>query len=74
MSVCERYLSIEQVLEILPVSEAFLAKARASGGGPPFCRMGSRVLYPYSGLMQFMESRIVSAPIPAPASDLLAAR
>jgi hypothetical protein len=39
----------------LRVSRSFLAKKRCSGGGPPFLKIGRRVLYRVSDLEEFTE-------------------
>ena len=39
----------------LGVSGSFLAKKRCTGGGPPFCKIGRRVLYDIADLQEFAE-------------------
>ncbi len=41
----EKYFSTRQAEERYKLSASFLAKLRVSGGGPPFLKIGRRVLY-----------------------------
>lgn len=52
----DRFLSVDDVMAIIPVSKAWLAKHRAAGDGPPFSKIGGRVLYSYKGLLEYMQS------------------
>ena len=54
----ESFLSVEQARKILPLSAPWYAKARAGGYGPPFVRVGARVLYPKSKLLAYCMERL----------------
>lgn len=41
----DRHLSVTEAAQHLKVSESYLNKLRCSGGGPPFLKFGSRVVY-----------------------------
>jgi predicted DNA-binding transcriptional regulator AlpA len=43
----------------LRLSERTLERSRVSGFGPPFCKLGRRVLYRADDLDQWITSRIV---------------
>lgn len=55
----EEFLSTDQVVDRLDgqLSRSTLNKWRCDGKGPPYCKLGSRVVYPVSGLMAFLEAR-----------------
>lgn len=42
---------------LLGVSKSFLDKKRVAGGGPLFCKVGSRVLYDPEDLQQWLVER-----------------
>lgn len=46
-----RLFSVTEAADYLGLSKSFLDKARISGDGPPFLKLGSRVLY-QSGTLQ----------------------
>lgn len=51
MVVVERaYLTSKEVADRWRLSDQTLANWRHAGKGPPFIRVGSRVLYPYEGI------------------------
>jgi hypothetical protein len=43
----------------LRLSERTLERSRVSGSGPPFCKLGRRVLYRADDLERWITSRIV---------------
>ena len=54
MSVSERpYLTSKEVAVRWRLSDQTLANWRSAGKGPPFIRVGSRVLYPIEGIHSF---------------------
>lgn len=40
-----KYMNTRQMAEYTGMSESWLEKARLRGGGPKFCRVGSKILY-----------------------------
>jgi hypothetical protein len=50
-------LTPQEVAIRLQVSLSFLAKARMSGNGPPYIRVGRSVRYAEASLSQWMKSR-----------------
>ena len=50
-------LDTAQAGEALGVAPATLAKWRVFGGGPPFVKLGARVLYPARDLEQWLAQR-----------------
>jgi len=51
-------LNVRQAAEYLGVSKSYLDKARVSGTGPAFCKLGNRVLYQRQVLDAFMDSHV----------------
>jgi hypothetical protein len=45
----------------LRLSERTLERSRVSGFGPPFCKLGRRVLYRADDLDQWIAGRVVSS-------------
>jgi predicted DNA-binding transcriptional regulator AlpA len=56
-STTERLLHSEDAANALNVSESWLAKARLSGTGPRYVKIGRAVRYPESSLREFIKSR-----------------
>jgi predicted DNA-binding transcriptional regulator AlpA len=57
----ERLLEVDEVAAKLRVSRSMLNKARVTGDGPPFIKIGSRVLYDERDLEKFItDSRLRS--------------
>ena len=50
-------LSVDQAAQRLGLSTSWLNKARISGGGPPYLKLGRRVLYDRSDLDVWMAAR-----------------
>jgi hypothetical protein len=50
----ERLLEVDEVAAKLRVSRSMLNKARVTGDGPPFIKIGSRVLYDERDLEKFI--------------------
>ena len=51
MSSSDRqYLTSKEVADRWRLSDQTLANWRSAGKGPPFIRVGSRVLYPFDGI------------------------
>jgi predicted DNA-binding transcriptional regulator AlpA len=57
MSQNSPLLSVEAAAETLAVSISWLNKLRVSGGGPPFSKLGRRVVYSYQDLQDWVASR-----------------
>lgn len=54
MSSSERqYLTSKEVADRWRLSDQTLANWRSAGKGPPFIRVGSRVLYPVEGIYSY---------------------
>ena len=47
----------EEIADRLKVSLSWLAKARMSGDGPPFIKVGRAIRYSEAALQQWMKSR-----------------
>jgi excisionase family DNA binding protein len=60
MSTTPRYLSTEQAAELLGVSPATLLKWRVQRRGPPFLKLGRRVIYSESALRAWADMHAVS--------------
>ena len=56
-STIDRLLHSEDAANALNVSESWLAKARLSGTGPRYAKIGRAVRYPESTLRDFIKSR-----------------
>ena len=52
-------LTQSEAAELLRLSERTLERSRVSGFGPPFCKLGRRVLYRADDLDQWITSRVV---------------
>lgn len=52
-------LTQSEAAELLRLSERTLERSRVSGFGPPFCKLGRRVLYRQADLDQWIASRVV---------------
>ena len=52
-------LTSREAAEALRLSERTLERCRVSGFGPPFCKLGRRVLYRQDDLDRWITSRIV---------------
>ena len=53
----ERLLTPEEAAQFLRVSLSWLAKARMSGEGPAFIRVGRSIRYSETALLQWVKSR-----------------
>jgi predicted DNA-binding transcriptional regulator AlpA len=53
-----QYLNQPQVAALLPISESFLKKARVRGDGPPYIKVGRRVLYNRHDLDAWLASHV----------------
>jgi excisionase family DNA binding protein len=52
-------LTSREAAEALRLSERTLERSRVSGFGPPFCKLGRRVLYRADDLDQWIAARVV---------------
>jgi predicted DNA-binding transcriptional regulator AlpA len=52
-----RLLEVSAVANIVGLAAATLAKRRLSGDGPPFVKLGARVLYPERELYAWIEAQ-----------------
>jgi excisionase family DNA binding protein len=50
-------LSPKEAAKLLKVSTSWLAKARMSGDGPPYIRIGRSIRYSEAALLQWLKSR-----------------
>ena len=50
-------LTAEEAAKLLKVSLSWLAKARMTGDGPPFIRVGRSIRYSEAALLQWLKSR-----------------
>jgi hypothetical protein len=50
-------LTVADVSDRLGVSVSYLNKLRGSGGGPPFVKIGTRVVYDPADLAAWLEGR-----------------
>jgi excisionase family DNA binding protein len=50
-------LSPKEAAKLLKVSTSWLAKARMSGDGPPYIRIGRSIRYSETALLQWLKSR-----------------
>ena len=58
MTACApKILNVGKAAEYLSVSESFLNKARISGTGPAYAKLGSRVVYRPEALDEWVISR-----------------
>lgn len=53
----EKLLTVNAVSEIVGLAPGTLAKRRLTGDGPPFIKLGARVLYPEADLRAWMTSQ-----------------
>jgi predicted DNA-binding transcriptional regulator AlpA len=53
----DKLLSSTAVAELVGLAPATLAKRRLTGEGPPFIKLGSRVLYPMSELQAWIDAQ-----------------
>jgi excisionase family DNA binding protein len=54
-------LTSHEAATLLRLSERTLERSRVSGFGPPFCKLGRRVLYRADDLDQWIAGRVVSS-------------
>jgi predicted DNA-binding transcriptional regulator AlpA len=54
----ERLLTPTETAKLLRLSASWLAKARMTGTGPPFIKLGRCVRYDEGALFQWMKSRL----------------
>lgn len=57
MENTNRKLSCDEAASFLGLSRSWLAKLRVTGGGPPYLKIGKRVLYEESDLQLWAMSR-----------------
>jgi excisionase family DNA binding protein len=50
-------LRVEEAARLLKVSVSWLAKARMTGEGPPYIRVGRCIRYSEAALLQWLKSR-----------------
>jgi len=60
MSTAPRYLSTERAAELLGVAPATLLKWRSRRRGPPFVRLGRRVVYNEAALRAWADAHAVT--------------
>ncbi len=53
----KEYFDTKQAPQRYPLSESWLAKLRVYGGGPPYIKVGRRVLYDTTTFEAWLESR-----------------
>ena len=53
----EKLLDPKAVAHIVGLAPATLAKRRVNGDGPPFIKLGARVLYPERELYEWIEAK-----------------
>lgn len=56
-----RYLNTAQVAVYTGLSESFFEKARLRGDGPPFIKIGARVLYAMHSVDEWLAARAVNS-------------
>ena len=54
---CEPLLTAEEAANFLRLSLSWLAKARVSGTGPPYVKLGRSVRYREGALVEWLKSR-----------------
>jgi len=54
----ERLLTPKDAADLLRLSTSWLAKARMSGDGPPYIKLGRSIRYRESILVQWMKSHV----------------
>ena len=52
----EALLTQREARVLLPFSDAWFEKKRRVGDGPPYKRMGRRILYPKAALLKYIEA------------------
>jgi hypothetical protein len=52
-------LTQREAANVLRLSERTLERSRVTGFGPPFCKLGRRVLYRQDDLERWITSRVV---------------
>jgi predicted DNA-binding transcriptional regulator AlpA len=57
-STIDSLLHPREAAKMLNVSESWLAKARLSGNGPRYVKIGRSVRYPESSIREFIKSRM----------------
>jgi excisionase family DNA binding protein len=57
-------LTQREAARVLRLSERTLERSRVSGFGPPFCKLGRRVLYRAEDLDQWITARVVGSTSP----------
>ena len=63
------YLTTKEAARLTGLSTAWFERARWSGEGPPFVKLGSAVRYPISDLHAFLRSRMRSSTTGEPGVD-----
>jgi predicted DNA-binding transcriptional regulator AlpA len=66
------YLSVREAAALLSLSKSWLDKRRIYGGGPPFHRLGRRVVYRLSDLVAWASAhrQQASAHVPPPGREV----
>lgn len=54
-------LDQREAASVLRISQRTLERLRVSGNGPPFCKLGRRVLYRRSDTENWIASRVVNS-------------
>lgn len=54
------YLDDRDLFELTTMSRAFWAKLRVTGGGPPYLRVGRRVVYRWADVAAWLDARRVT--------------
>lgn len=65
----ERYLSTEELAELLGRSPRTIEKDRLRGAGPRFIRVGRLCRYPLSGVTEFLGSLPIEGGAPLPGAS-----
>lgn len=52
-----KYISVGEAAQMLGLSTSLLNKARVYGGGPPYLKIGRRVLYEVAELENWLASK-----------------
>lgn len=55
------YMNTKQLAQHLSLSVSFLEKLRLAGDGPPFAKLGKKVVYRVHDVEAWIESRVVKS-------------
>ena len=61
MSLSSELLTTDEAADCLRIAKQTLARWRCEGGGPPYVKLGSKVLYPRDGITTFVGGRLIQA-------------